>query len=594
MAPKSSGVSAPPRGVETYGRLLRYVRDHWVPFSIAIGGLVAYGITDATFAALMKPMLDAGFVDKEPGTIRWVAFGLIGVFALRGIAGFLSNYLMSWVGWSVITRMRQQMFAKLLELPTHVYDTTASGELISKLTFNVQRVATAATNAITIIVRDTCTVVFLLGWMLWLNPGMTLSALVVAPPLALLIRHITDRFRKVSRRIQRQMGDVTHVIEEAVEANRVIKIFGGRDYEAQQFADANERVRGFQLKMAKTKAASVPVVQFLIALVLAAVVYLASVDSVVQSASVGSFVSFFTAMLMLFAPIKRLTNVNASMQSGIAAGESVFELLDRRGEEDHGTRTIERADGAVQFEDLYFAYAAQKGDVLHGVNLHADAGETVALVGRSGSGKTTLANLLARFYEPRSGRILLDGIDIQDFTLDSLRAQVAYVSQHVTLFNDTIASNIAYGRLGQSTREEIRDAAAAANATEFIDLLPQGFDTEVGENGVMLSGGQRQRLAIARALLKDAPVLILDEATSALDAESERAVQEGLERLLENRTTLVIAHRLSTIVGADRIVVMEGGRVVEQGHHDELLAHGGAYAALYQVQSKAAAVAGDE
>lgn len=579
--------------METYGRLLRYVRAHWVPFAVALTGLVAYGITDATFAALMQPMLDSGFVEKESGTIQLVALGLIGIFFLRGVAGFFSNYLMAYVGWNVITRMREQMFAKLLEMPTHVYDTTASGELISKLTFNVQRVATAATQAVTILVRDTFTVIFLLGWMLWLNPGMTLSALVVAPPLALIIRHITDRFRKVSRRIQRQMGDVTHVIDEAVEANRVIKIFGGREYEEQQFARANERVRDFQLKMARTKAASVPIVHFLIALVLAAVVYMASVESVVQSASVGSFVSFFTAMLMLFAPIKRLTNVNAAVQSGIAAGESVFELLDSRSEVDHGTTTIERAEGAVRFEDVHFAYAAQKGDVLHGVSLHAAAGETIAVVGRSGSGKTTLANLLARFYEPRSGCILLDDLDIQQITLESLRAQIAYVSQHVTLFNDTIANNIAYGRLGRSSREEIRDAAEAANAVEFIDQLPQGFDTEVGENGVMLSGGQRQRLAIARALLKDAPVLILDEATSALDAESERAVQAGLERLLENRTTLVIAHRLSTIVGADRIVVMDGGRVVEQGSHEALLAQGGAYAALYQVQSKAAAVGGE-
>jgi subfamily B ATP-binding cassette protein MsbA len=586
MSESSSTATGPPRGIDTYRRLLRYVGGYWVPFAISIAGLVVYGVTDATFAALMKPMLDSGFVQKDSDTIQLVALGIIGVFALRGFTGFLSSYLMSWVGWHIITDLRHRMFVKLLELPTSVYDTTAAGELISKLTFNVERVARAATNAITILVRDSFTVIFLLGWMLWLNWVMTLSALVVAPPLAWIIRRITDRFRKVSRRIQTQMGDVTHVIEEGIEANRVIKIFGGREYEVGRFRDVNERVRKFQLKMAQTKAASAPVVQFLIALVLAAVVYTASVDTVVQATSVGSFVSFFTAMLMLFAPIKRLTNVNAALQQGIAAGESVFELLDRPGEIDSGTARVERVDGAVHFENVSFAYAPEKGNVLQDVTLHAEAGETVALVGRSGSGKTTLANLLARFYTPTSGRILLDGIDIQQLTLDSLRAQIAYVSQQVTLFNDSIANNIAYGRLGGATREQVRAAADAANATEFIDRLPQGFDTEVGENGIMVSGGQRQRIAIARALLKDAPVLILDEATSALDAESERAVQGGLERLLENRTTLVIAHRLSTIENATRIVVMENGRVVEQGRHAELLQRGGAYAALYRVQSR--------
>jgi subfamily B ATP-binding cassette protein MsbA len=581
--------SDPPGGLETYRRLLEYVRAHWLPFTIAVVGLVAYGATDAAFAALMKPMLDSGFVDKDPEIIKLVALGLVGLFALRGIMAFASNYLMEWVGWQVITRMRQQMFAKLLELPTREYDTTASGELISKLTYNVQRVSQAATSAVTILVRDTFTVLFLVGWMLYLNPWMAIGSFVITPVLAVIVRYITRRFRRVSRRIQSQMGDVTHIIEEAVEANRVIKIFGGRDYESRNFSRANDRMRRFQLKMASTKAASVPLVQFLIALVLAVVVYLASVPSIVQAGSVGSFVSFFTALTMLFAPLKRLTQVNGPIQKGIAAGESVFELLDRPGERDEGTRELERAHGEVRYEDVHFAYAPDKGYVLHGVSLEIRAGETVALVGRSGSGKTTLANLLARFYEPQSGCIRLDGIDIRELTLDSLRAQIAYVGQHVTLFNDTIANNIAYGRLGGATRDEVKAAAAAAHAADFIEELPEGYETEVGENGIMLSGGQRQRIAIARALLKDAPVLILDEATSALDTESERAVQAGLERLLQNRTTLVIAHRLSTIEGADRIVVMEAGRVVEQGRHSELIALGGSYASLHRMQFRAVA-----
>jgi len=571
-------------GVHTYRRLLAYVREYWTTFSIAILGLAVSGATDTAFAALMKPMLDGGFVQRNQDIIRLVPIALVAIFVVRGIAAFASNYLMSSIGWSVITRIRQQMFGKLLELPTSDYDQTASGELISKLTYNVERVATAATNAVTVVIRDTFTVLGLLGWMIYLNPGMAIGSFVVVPPLAWLIRRVTQRFRRVSRSIQNQMGDVTHVIEEAVEANRVIKIFGGRDYEARHFAGVNERMKKFQLKMARTRAAAVPIVQFLISVVLAVVVYLASIDSVVAAVSVGSFVSFFTAMMMLFPPMKRLTNVNAAIQTGIAAGESVFALLDRAGERDDGTRVIGRARGELRYRDVHFAYSADKGDVLHGVSLEVGAGETVALVGRSGSGKTTLANLLARFYELRSGEILLDGIDIRELTLDSLRAQIAYVGQHVTLFNDTIANNIAYGRLGSASRDEVRAAADAAHARDFIESLPEGFETEVGEDGMMLSGGQRQRLAIARALLKDAPVLILDEATSALDSESERAVQAGLERLLENRTTLVIAHRLSTIEGADRIVVMDGGRVLEEGRHDQLLAHGGTYAALHRMQ----------
>ena len=578
--------------VQTYRRLLFYVRQHWGPFTLALVGLIGYGGTDAAFAALMKPMLDSGFVDKNADNIRLVAIGIIGVFALRGLSGFMSNYLMEWVGWQIITRMRQQMFTKILEMPTSVFDTTPSGELISKLTFNVQRVAQAATNAVTIVVRDTFTVAFLVGWMAYLNFWMTVGALVIVPFLGLIFRYITQRFRRVSRRIQNQMGDVTHVIEEAVEANRVIKIFGGREYEADQFGRMNERMRRFQMKMAYTKAASVPLIQFLLAIVLAGVVYAASMPSVVQANSVGAFVSFFTALMMVFPPMKRLTNVNAQIQKGIAAGESVFDLLDRDAERDTGTRTLGRARGDVRYEDVNFAYSPEKGVVLADVNLDIQAGQTVALVGRSGSGKTTLANLLPRLYELRSGRILIDGIDTRDLTLDSLRAQIAYVGQTVTLFNDTIANNIAYGRLGGATREQVEQAARDAHAAEFIEQLPEGYGTEVGEDGIMLSGGQRQRLAIARALLKDAPVLILDEATSALDTESERAVQAGLERLVKNRTTLVIAHRLSTIEGADRIVVMDGGRIREQGSHVELLEHDGAYANLYRMQFGNAAVDG--
>lgn len=576
----------PPKGAETYRRLLGYIGVHKGKLVVAGLAMVGYAATDTAFAALMKPMLDGSFVEKDQTAMTLVPLALIAIFAVRGFASFTSEFLMAWLGWNVITRLRQQMFDRLLEMPTQDYDHAASGELISKLTYSVGRVARATTNAVTILIRDTLTIIGLLAWMFYLNPGMALTIFLVTPPLALLIRVITRKFRQVSRKIQAQMGNVTHVIEEAVEGHRVIKIFGGKGYEARRFDEVNERMRRFEVRLARLKAASVPVVQFLIAIVLALIVYLSSVDSVVQAVSVGAFVSFFTAMLMLFAPIKRLTTVNATIQDGIAAGEVVFDLIDRRGEPDTGTRTIERAQGHVRYEHLSFAYQPNKEYVLEDINLEIAAGETVALVGRSGSGKTTLANLLARFYELEQGqgRILLDGIDIRELRLDSLRAQIAYVGQNVTLFNDTIGNNIAYGRLGGASREQVRRAAQAAHAAEFIEQLPAGYETEIGENGIMLSGGQRQRLAIARALLKDAPVLILDEATSALDTESEVWVQRGLAALLENRTTLVIAHRLSTIENADRIVVMGGGRILEQGSHAELIAREGAYAGLYRMQ----------
>ncbi len=572
------------KGGETYHRLLQYVRPYWVPFAIAIACMVLYAATHTAFAALMKYLLDDGFVEQEDWVIRVMPLAIIGVFFVRSIGHFGSHYLMQFVGWTVVTDIRKQMFRKYLELPTQDYDRVSSGEMISKLATNTKKLSAAATQAITIVVRDTVTILGLLAWMIYLSPILTLTLLLVVPVLAAIVNSITKKFRRVSRNIQQQMYDVTHVIEEAVEGNRVIKIFGAQDYEQGQFDRSAERVRDMNLKMARTKASSVPMVQFLVALVMAGIVFLAGFEGIVEAITVGTFVSFVTALMLMFTPIKKLTTVNAQIQTGIAAGESIFAILDRASEPDTGTRTLDRAEGDVRFDEVSFAYSAAKGDVVREVDLHIAPGEIVALVGRSGSGKTTLANLLARFYEPREGRILLDGVDIRELKLDNLREQISYVGQDVTLFNDTLANNIAFGRVGHSTRAEIEAAAQAAQAQEFIDELPEGMDTEIGDNGIMLSGGQRQRVAIARALLKDAPVLILDEATSALDTESERWVQMGLERLLENRTTLVIAHRLSTVEHADRIAVMQKGRIVESGTHAELLAKEGTYAGLYRMQ----------
>lgn len=569
---------------ETYWRLLQYVRPHWAVFTVAIVSMIAFAATQTAFAALMKYLLDDGFVEQQDWVIRAMPIAILVIFFVRALSEFGSHYLMQWVGWMVVTDIRKKMFRKYLDLPTQDYDQVSSGEMISKLAANTKKLANAATQSLTIVVRDTLTIVGLVGWMIFLSPLLTLTLLLVMPLLAGIVRSITKKFRRVSRNIQRQMYDVTHVIQEAVEGNRVIKIFGAQDYEQNQFERSADRVRDMQLKMARTKAVSVPMVHFLVAAVMAGIVFLAGFEGIVDTISVGTFVSFITALMMTFTPLKKLTTVNAQIQQGIAASESVFAILDRDPEPDEGTQMLDRAEGDVRFEHVSFAYSAAKGDVVHDVNLHIAPGEVVALVGRSGSGKTTLANLLARFYEPRAGRILLDGIDVRDLQLANLRSHISYVGQDVTLFNDTVANNISFGRMDPASRAEIEAVAETAQAAQFIRELPDGFDTEIGENGVMLSGGQRQRLAIARALLKDAPVLILDEATSALDTESERYVQAGLERLLEDRTTLVIAHRLSTIEHADRIAVMQAGRVAETGTHGELLEHNGAYAALYRMQ----------
>ncbi len=409
----------------------------------------------------------------------------------------------------------------------------------------------------------------------------------MAPAIAYTVRYFTRRLRRMYRGSQEAMQDITHVLGETIDAHKVVKIFGGQDYEKRRFFDATNRLRRFDIKQTVAASLNVPLVQILAAIALAVIIYLATMQAAQDKTTVGGFVSFITAMLMLLAPIKRLTGVNEALQRGLAAAEVVFGLLDRDSERDTGTRTLERARGAIRYEQVSLRYEPDGPLVLEDIDLAIEPGETVALVGRSGSGKTSLVNLLPRFYEPSSGRILLDGIDIAELRLADLRAQIALVSQEVVLFNDTVAANIAYGRLGSVSPEAIREAARAAHALEFIEQLPQGFDTLVGENGVKLSGGQRQRLAIARALLKNAPILILDEATSALDTESERQVQAALDNLMRGRTTLVIAHRLSTIEKAHRIVVLEGGRIVETGDHASLLAAGGTYARLYRQQFEA-------
>ncbi|SEP78818.1 ATP-binding cassette, subfamily B, MsbA [Ectothiorhodospira magna] len=572
-------------GMEVYRRLLSHSLQYWPYLLVALVAMLVTAATEVGFAALMRPLMDGSFVDRDPDAIRWIPLAIIGIFFIRGVAEFLSNYTMKWVGRQVVKELRGRMFRHLLQMPVPYFDRHAGGQIISRLTYNVEQVAAASTDSITILIRDTVTVLGLLGWMLYLNWKLTLAVLIVAPAVAFAVDRVTRRFRKISRRIQASMGDVTHVAGEVMDGNRVVKIFGGEDYEQSRFDEINERNRRLHMKMVATQASNLPIIQFFVAIALALIVWIATHESLLQEVSVGTFVSFITAMLLLLTPVRRLVNVNALLQKGIAAGQNIFGLLDEPLERDQGTLSLDRARGDIQLRDVSFSYDAAKGDVLRQINLDVAPGETVALVGRSGSGKTTLVNLLPRFYEPQQGQVLLDGVDIRQYRLADLRRQIAYVGQHVTLFNDTIANNIAYGSpVDPSDERRILAAAEAAQAMTFIRRLPEGLNTLVGDNGVLLSGGQRQRLAIARALLKDAPILILDEATSALDTEAERHIQKALDHLLKNRTTLVIAHRLSTVEKADRIVVMQDGAILETGTHRDLLAQDGLYAHLHRLQ----------
>ncbi|MBI5006701.1 MAG: lipid A export permease/ATP-binding protein MsbA [Nitrosomonadales bacterium] len=569
---------------QLYLRLLTYVRPYWRVFAISIACMAITAATEPLLPALLKPFLDGTFIHKDDSVIRWAPVFILAIFFVRGVAGFIGTYAINWVGNKLVMDLRAEMFRKLMSLPTRFYDDHATGSLISKLTFDVTQVTAAATSVVTIVIRDTIIIIGLLGWLLYLDWKLTMLTLVIAPIVAVVISVINRRLRESSRDSQRAMGSITQVIEESVTAHKVVKLFGGQSYEQQRFNEETNWVRRHAMKQAAAAAANVPIVQMVAAIALAVIVYLAIAQTKTDTTTVGSFLSFVAAMLMLTAPLKRLTSVTEFLQRGLAASESVFELIDTAGETDEGKTVMDRATGALAFEHVSLSYQSDDRLALDDVNLDIPAGMSVALVGASGSGKSTMANLVPRFYTPTAGRITLDGQDIRDLTLASLRANIALVSQEVVLFNDTISANIAYGQMREVPESEIVAAATAAHAMEFIRDLPQGLDTLVGEKGVRLSGGQRQRIAIARAILKDAPILILDEATSALDSESERHVQAALETLMQGRTTLVIAHRLSTIEKADRIVVMQKGRIVETGTHAELLAKGGVYSQLHRIQ----------
>jgi ATP-binding cassette, subfamily B, bacterial MsbA len=577
--------------LQLYLRLLGNVKPYWVPFALSIMGMMVTAMTEPAFPALLKPLLDGSFVHKEGGLLQWLPALIVGLFLVRGVASYASDYAIGWVANKVVMDLRNAMFAKLVRLPTYYYDSHTSGGLISKFTFDVLQLTGAATSVVSVLFRDSLTIIALLGYLFYRNWELTLVALLVGPPAVLITRAFSIRLRVMSRAEQAAMGDLNHALEESISCHRVVKVFGGQDYEAQRFDAGANTVRRFNMKMTSAAAANVPLVQVVVSVALALIIYLAVRQAAADQATVGDFVSFLTALLLIFQPMKRLTGVNQSLQRGLAAAENVFRLIDEQPEIDAGTRELQRAKGTVEVRNVGFSYAGSTRPALERISLTIEAGETVALVGASGAGKSTLANLLPRFYSPDSGQILIDGVDIATLKLASLRANIALVSQDIVLFNDTVAANIAYGRLAGTSEAEVVRAAEAAHAMQFIREMSEGLATLIGENGVRLSGGQRQRLAIARAFLKNAPVLILDEATSALDSESERHVQEALETLMKGRTTLVIAHRLSTIERADRIVVLDAGRITETGRHADLLAASGIYAKLYRLQYSREAVA---
>lgn len=565
-----------------YKRLFTYVKPFWPILILGIFANMLYSGIDAGLTYMTRPFLDKGFINLDMEFVKKIPFIIFFGITLRGLVSSVGSYCMTWVARSVVKVLRQKVFAHIMRLPADFYDEATSGQMLSKILYDVEQVAQVSADALTDFVQNTCLVIGLLIVMMVINWQLSLVFLLTIPFVGLIVNYTNKRVRKISHKGQKTMGEVTEIATEAIDGYRVVRIFGGEGYETGKFNKATETSRQNDMKVAVSDVVNVSGVQFVIALGIAMIVMVSIQLSTVVVITAGSFLAIIAAMLQLIKPMKRLTTLNVTIQRGLAGAESVFNLLDLPTEKEHGVILAQKAEGKIEFKNVSYAYRQGK-TVLHDVNFTIEPGTSVALVGHSGSGKSTMASLLPRFYEATQGLITLDGIPLSQISLASLREQMALVSQNVTLFNDTLANNIAYGRFDVS-RQQIINAAKLAYADGFISELPQGYDTRVGENGVLLSGGQRQRLAIARAILKDAPILILDEATSALDSESEQYIQVALEQVMKNKTSLVIAHRLSTIKHVDKIIVMQNGRIVEQGSHHQLLEANGHYTQLYKVQ----------
>ena len=593
--------SAPPPGdgaLRAYRRLLGYLRPYRGRFILGILGGVLFSATMASFALLAKKFGDGTFTHQDPRTIVWVPLALVGLFILRGLGDFIQTYFMGYVGRQIVSQLRREVFRRILQLPIGYFDRSSSGALLSRLTYNTEQIGQATTDSVIIVVRTTLTILASVGFLLWLNVRLTLIALTMGPLVGWLVSVINRHFRRYSRRIQDSMGDVTRVAKESFEAPRLIKVYNAQEHLGRQFDAVNEHNLRSNMKLILTKGVSNPIVQLVTVVGLAFVLSIAIADAIHGRMSMGDLFGFLTALVSIAQPLRELVGVAGPLQQGIAAGQSLFELLDQPVEPQGGARRVARARGAVQFDHVWFSYAGgvtaadpqgaparERAAALADVSLEVAAGESLAIVGRSGSGKSTLVNLLPRFYDAGAGSVRIDGHDVRDYELRNLREQIAVVSQDVVLFDDTIRNNIAFGR--ELPDAAIERAAEAAHVLEFARSQPAGLDALVGDRGVLLSGGQRQRIAIARALLKDAPILILDEATSALDTEAERHIQAALAQLVRNRTTLIIAHRLSTVEQADRIIVLDAGAIAESGTHVQLLAHGGLYAQLHRLQFSA-------